>query len=302
MRTKILCALLGAILIGCTSFGEKTPEHNIDKITDATNPAQRKERGSVLTIGVISYGEGIESLDRYEPLKDYLATQSNAIVELEPAYNELKALEQIQRQNWSLIFVPPGLGAIAIKKELYTPLFPSEEGVNRLEKSVIVVLENSSIQQLKDLAHQTIALGKQGSATGYYIPLYDLYGLTFKEIKLAPTPKQILQWLQEGKVVAGALSKQEFEFYKQEFSVKFRILEESRTVPPGLVMIASNISKDRQNKIREIMMNAPVNIINNAGYAPNLPVPNYRQFIILVTKVKPLEKKIRQTPVTLTIE
>lgn len=279
MGKNILWALLSAILIGC----HPPQNHKIEKIT----------------IGVVSYGEGTESLDRYEPLKDYLATQTNAIVELEPAYNELKALEQIKQQNWSLVFVPPGLSAIAIKRQLYTPLFPSE-GINRLEKSVLVVLKNSPLEDIRDLSNRTIALGKTGSATGYYLPLYDLYGLTLQEIKLAPTPKQVLKWLQEGTVVAGALSEKEFELYRRQFKAEFRILHKSRTIPPAMVMLASNLPKNRQTRISELLKNAPSSSIENIGYAPNIPIPDYQQFIILIAKVKPLEKKVRQIPATLT--
>ena len=44
-----------------------------------------------------------------------------------------------------------------------------------------------------DLNGQAVALGQPGSATGYYFPLLNLYGLTLSKIRLAPTPKQALQ-------------------------------------------------------------------------------------------------------------
>ena len=161
-----------------------------------------------LTIGVVSYGEGTVSITKYERLQQYLAQKTRSIVELEPTYNELRALEQIQRKNWSIVFAPPGLAAIAIDRELYSPMLPLEK-VNNLERSIIVVRADSDIESLGDLSNQTIALGKRGSAAGYYLPLYDLYGLTLAKIFFTSTPKQILKSISEGKVKSGALAEYE---------------------------------------------------------------------------------------------
>lgn len=80
-----------------------------------------------LTIGVVSYEQGTVSLDKYNRFKEYIAQQTHSVVELEPTYNELRAIEQIQRKKWDIVFAPPGLAAIAINKELYTPLFSMGE-------------------------------------------------------------------------------------------------------------------------------------------------------------------------------
>ena len=76
-----------------------------------------------LTVGVVSYDAGARSVEKYEGFKDYLAEQADTIVELEPSFNELRAVEQIQRQAWSIVFAPPGLAAIAIGTEHYIPIF-----------------------------------------------------------------------------------------------------------------------------------------------------------------------------------
>ena len=60
----------------------------------------------------------------------------------------------------------------------YLPILPLLGTPN--QKSVLVVRHDSPVQVLGDLANQTIALGAAGSATGYYLPLYDLYGLEFR--------------------------------------------------------------------------------------------------------------------------
>lgn len=264
-----------------------------------TRPVQPINR---LTVGIVSYGAGDNLLDKFERFRAYLSTATQSIIELEPAFNELKAVEQIQRQVWSLVFAPPGLAAIAMGSQQYLPLFALQGSNN--EQSVLLVQADSPIQTLGDLANQVVALGEPGSAAGYYLPLYDLYGLTLQEIRFAPTPKAVLEWLDQGIVAAGALSEQEFQQYRNEFggSSKFRILHESRTVPAGVVLLAPSVDRNQQYQIENAMRNAPSSVIGDAGYIPEAPLPSYDQFIKLVAKVRPLEARVRQKPAILTMD
>jgi phosphonate transport system substrate-binding protein len=253
-----------------------------------------------LIVGVVNYDRGVASLDKFDRFKDYLAESTHAVIELEPAYNELKAVEQVHRRIWSLVFAPPGLAAIAIGAEQYIPLFVLQSTNN--QRSVIVVSANSPIQSLADLANQVIALGEPGSAAGYYLPLYDLYGLTLAEVRFAPTPKTVLEWLNQGTIAAGALSEDEFQRYRGEFDrTSFRILHKSRFVPPGVVLLGPTVDRNQQRIIEDAMRNAPSSVIGDAGYVPDAPLPDYKYFIELVAKVRPLESRVKQTPAVLTM-
>ena len=276
-----LSLLVSAILLGCSSTSRISTQK--------------------LTIGVVGYGNEARSVDKYEPLQRYLAKQTNSIVELEPAYNELQALEQIQRQRWSLVFAPPGIAASAINEEQYLPLFPLE-GFGSRERSLLVVRKDSQIKDLVDLSNKKVALGQPGSATGYYLPLYDLYGLTLAQVIFSPTPRQVLRLLEEGKVDAGALSEAEFQTFRYQFLTNFRILQKSRSIPSGLVILSPTIERNQQENISNSMRNAPASIVSDAGYVVDAQIPEYEEFIKLVEKVKPLEKRVRQTPAVLTTE
>jgi len=252
-----------------------------------------------LTIGVVSYEQGTVSLDKYNRFKEYIAQQTHSVVELEPTYNELQAIEQIHRKQWDIVFAPPGLAAIAINKELYIPLF-SMGGVSSRQRSLLVVLDDKPIKKIADLANKTVTLGQTGSAAGYYVPLYDLYGLTLAQIRFAPTPKTILQWLSEDSVDAGALSENDFELYRREFPrIKFRILHTSRWIPSGVVLLGSTVERNLQQQIQKAMSEAPPDITADAGYVPTAKIPNYQQFIKLVEKVTPLQERVKQTPAVL---
>lgn len=253
-----------------------------------------------LVVGIVSYDASGSSIDKFDRFKTYLEQSTRSLVELEPAFNEIKAVEQIHRRLWSLVFAPPGLAAIAIGSEQYIPLFVLQGPFN--QRSVLLVLDSSPIKTLADLRNQIVALGEPGSATGYYLPLYDLYGLTLSEIRFAPTPKTALEWLNQGTVAACALSEEEFQQYRRTFSTQFRVLHTSRLMPAGVVLLAPTVERNQQQAIEAAMRKAPSSIIGDAGYIPDAALPNYEQFISLVAKVRPLEERVREKPAVLTME
>lgn len=256
-------------------------------------------KGDNLSIGLISYDEGQEAINRYTSFRSYLGEKTGSLIQLEPTFNENKALERIQSRAWSLVFAPPGLAAIAIAQEEYLPLFPLE-GINNL-RSVLVVRKDSPIQNLKDLQGKTVTLGQIGSATGYYLPLYNLYGLTLAELLFAPTPRTVLEWVAQGKSAAGALSKNELALYSRQLSeTEFRVLyTDPHNVPPGAVLIGPTIESNRQERIRKIMGEAPSVLAQEAGYIPNSPAPDYQYMIAVVERVKSIATQIREKRVHL---
>ncbi|OKH26659.1 phosphonate ABC transporter substrate-binding protein [Hydrococcus rivularis NIES-593] len=252
-----------------------------------------------LTIGVISFEESDRSVEQYSELQNYLGSTLRSLVELEPAYNELKALDQIKRKRWDIVFAPPGLAAIAISQAQYVPLFPTEGALKT--RSVIIVLKENPIENLDRLAGKTIALGQPGSATGYYLPIYNLYGLTLAEVRLAATPKNVLELIANREVAAGAMSLAEFNQYRSKFpGVRFRILHtDSHIVPSGAVLVSSDLDPAQKDKIREALSKVSPAIASSAGYITNAPPPDYQYLIAVVDRVVPIAGRIRQKPAPL---
>jgi phosphonate transport system substrate-binding protein len=252
-----------------------------------------------LTVGVISYGEGDQSLERYEGLKEHLARELQTIIQVEPAFNEVQAVQQIQQEVWDIVLASPGLSAIAISQARYLPLLP--RGMGTQERSLIIVRDDSPAKAIGDLAGKAIALGQEGSATGYYLPIFNLYGLTLSEVRLAPTPKTVLEWVEKGETAAGALSLAEFEALRSEFSqTKFRILfRDVHTVPEGAVLISPNVDRTLQEQVKQALESAPPDVIRNAEYIPNVDPPDYGYLIQVVKRVRPIAQRIREKPAPL---
>ena len=267
----------------------------------AVNACKAAQKTSApLLIGVISYDQEEQIINRYQRFSRYLGSVLKAHVEIEPTFNERKALERIQSQAWSLVLAPPGVAAIAINDFQYLPLFPMQEDATNL-RSILVVRKDSPILELKQLEGKTIALGQVGSTTGYYFPLYDLYGLTLAEVLLAPTPKTILEWVAQEKVMAGALSTKEFNLYSSEFRpTEFRILyNDSHLAPPSTILLAPTVDRTYQDRIIKVMRDAPPDVVQEGGYVPNASVPNYEYMISVVERVRAIATNLNNKPAQL---
>ncbi|MGK7933919.1 MAG: phosphate/phosphite/phosphonate ABC transporter substrate-binding protein [Microcystaceae cyanobacterium] len=252
-----------------------------------------------LTIGLISYGEGERSIEQYQSLKSYLGDEMNSFIEVEPTYNELKAVEQINRQAWDLVFANPGLVAIAVSDNKYVAMFPLEQRLSN--RSVIIVPQDSPLQNLNQLSGKSLALSQQGSATGYYFPIFNLYGLTLSEIRFSPLPKTTLEWIANGEVDAGAMSQAEYNRYRTSIpDGRFRVLYTGKhDVPSGAVLVSNRLSPQQKEKIKQVLQASPPNIAASTGYLPNSSVPSYDYMVEVVQRVRPIAERIRQKPAPL---
>ena len=249
-----------------------------------------------LSIGVVSYGDNDKSIRQYNEFKNYLGAQQNSLIELEPTYNEVRALNQIARNQWDLVFAPPGLAAIAISEHNYEPLVPLE-GSDKT-RSVIVVNQDSTAKNRRDLRGERIALGQKGSATGYYLPIFNLYGLNFKQVIYAPTPKDVLQLLAEDKVTVGALSLADYNILKRDYQPnQFKIVHlDQHKVPPGAILISDRIERNQQEQIKQALQNTPSFIAATAGYLPNEQLPDYAYLIKVIKRV---QEVLEESPMVL---
>ncbi|WP_373528265.1 phosphate/phosphite/phosphonate ABC transporter substrate-binding protein [Nostoc sp.] len=266
--------------------------------TFASCQSTRKFEGA-LTVGVINYGGGEQIINQYAKFNSYLGEKTNAYIQLEPAFNENRAVERLEARAWSLVFAPPGIAAIAIARYQYVPLFPLI-GISNL-RSIFVVRKDSPITELKQLQGQTVALGQLGSATGYYFPLYNLYGITLADILFAPTPKAALELVAQGKAIACAVSEAELSLHGSQFSpTEFRILfKDPHYVPLGVVLIGPNVERNRQESIRKVMSDSPSGLAQEVGYVTNGQVPDYKYMISVVDRVNSISSKLQKKPIQL---
>jgi phosphonate transport system substrate-binding protein len=256
-----------------------------------------------LTIGTLSYEAGDHTIAQYDGLKRYLSEKLQSIIQIEPTFNENKGLERIKARAWSLVFAPPGLVAIAMSQYRYTPLIPLDGNSNL--NSVLVVKKDSLYRDLQSLAGKKLAIGQPGSATGYYFPIYNFYGLTLAELIPSATPKAVLAAVAQGRADVGALSLQEFNTHKAEIpQTEFRIVFVDRhKVPAGAILVSPDIELKLQDSIHQILQNTPALIARQAGFIPQGKVPDYKYMVSVVKRVRSIlptdRSQLTQKPIRL---
>jgi phosphonate transport system substrate-binding protein len=265
--------------------------------------ARRSIQTEQLTIGTLSYKSGQRQISQYDDLKQYLEEKLQSIVQIEPTFNENKALERIRAKAWSLVFAPPGLAAIAMSQYRYTPLMPLNDNNNF--NSILVAKKNSPYRDLQSLAGKKLAIGQLGSATGYYFPIYNLYGLTLAELIPSATPMAVLEAVAQGRADVGALSRHEFDTYKSEIpQTEFQIVfVDQHKVPAGAILVSSDIELKLQDSIHQILQSTPPIIAQKAGFIPQGVVPDYKYTISVVDRVRAIlptdRSQLMQKPVRL---
>lgn len=239
-----------------------------------------------LTIGIVDYGLAKQSSDRFDLFRQYLEEKLQSSVQIEPTFNEIKALERIRAQAWSLVVAPPGLAAIAMSQYQYSSLVPLE-GIEDL-RSILVVRKDSPYQDLRSLAGKKLAIGQPGSATGYYLPLFNFYGLTLAELIVTSTPQATLTAVAQGTADVGALSLQEFNRRQPEAGLpELRILfTDPHRIPTGAILISSTVEAKRQDAIRQVLKDTPSTIAREASFIPTGTVPDYKYMISVVDRVR----------------
>jgi len=248
------------------------------------------------SIGIINYGNNDRNIKKYQQLEEYLGTELNSSIEIEPVYNEIRALQQISTKKWDLVFAPPGLAAIAVSQYDYQPIMPLEGRDNT--RSAIVVKNNSPYKERRDLAGKTITLGQKGSATGYYLPLYNLYGLSFKEILYAPTPKNVLQQISEDKTAAGALSLEEYNLHRRDFPPNtFRVLYlDKHNIPPGAILVSDRIERNQEAQIITKLTETPSFIASSVGFLSKQELPDYDYLVKVIERVRQISEPSTTSP------
>ncbi|MBE9180202.1 PhnD/SsuA/transferrin family substrate-binding protein [Oculatella sp. LEGE 06141] len=242
-----------------------------------------------LLIGAVADGDQIAP---FQELEGYLEQELGVPIDLETTPNELRAIAQIKQNAWHLIFASPGVAAIAIA-EGYVPIFSLNSATHL--SSVLVVRDDSAIKTLEDVNGATLALGHRGSATAYFVPLWNLYGITLNKIVFA-NANTALTWLEQSIVDVAAMSQAELEAYRKRSQISVRVISIDRRqqVPAGSVVISPDIDQNQQILLEKAMKQAHPNLIQGTGYVPNAPIPQYEEWIAFINQLQRIEGRIRE--------
>lgn len=132
-------------------------------------------------------------------LRNLLMAASGCEVLLEPVASPEQARVQLTQSSWDAAFLPPGLAALALERagdDRYSLVRPlGRRGQSRTQ---LLVRVDSPYTSLKHLRGTRLGLLPRGSLTGFYLPLYNLHGLTLASVHYALGYDELLEQLRAG--------------------------------------------------------------------------------------------------------
>lgn len=226
-----------ALLVACTQ--ENSSQVEVSKET-------RKSEKLTLTFIVHPYDNPSRLVARFTPFCDYLSKAIGQQVNLVIARSYVDQIQRISKGQVDLAYMGPTpfLRAqdhyLVSAKERLVPIAAEVKGGVASYQSVIVVPDNSDINEVKELEDRTFAFGAPHSFSSHYVPRVMLgnAGLAFKDLRdyaFLGRHERVALAVLHGDYDAGGLNREVAKRY-QDRSPGLRILSTSPPLPPHLIV------------------------------------------------------------------
>jgi len=229
-----------------------------------------------LRVGYVGAAEGrvsresdVISVDDLEQMRTLMTLASRCDVQFEPMLSPERARQRLQNGEWDLAFLPPGLTAVAMQRGLDHQ--PVRQLMRRNQSSsALLVSETSPARSLADLNGLRLGLLPRGSLTGFYLPLYNLHGLKFSQVRYANSYDDLLNLLRNGEVDVIAW---DAGLADQVDGVR-RLSEDSHDIPQGALVLSQSLISDDHKPLLSVLDESAAQMPVTLGYASGvLPAP-----------------------------
>ena len=271
LKQNLLIMFLGsiALLIAACQSTEAIA------LEDLPTPIPTPSSSQIETLILADVNEDVaESVADFQPMADYLAANlgefgiSKGKVVVVP---DVEAMSDLLKNGEAhLYFDSPYAATIVYNQAGAVPLLRRwKDGINEYY-SVIIVRGDSGIEKLDDLKGQTVAFEDPGSTSGYIMPKAHLLeqGYTLVE-KSSPTDsvaddqigyvfaqseENIVAWLLNGDVAAGALNVLDFEELIDEAQTELVVIAQGNPVPRHMTLASPKMDEKLRQRITELLL------------------------------------------------
>ena len=225
----------------------------------------RKLQAKPLIIGIAS---GSPEED-YNALAAHLKDQVGSFVEIDKDTPFVELSDRIASQDWDIAFTRSPIFSIKAEDNHYIGvaiMFPDQPPYYR---GSLYVRSDSPIKSIADInSTTTIALGNPESAPTFQMPIYALYG---KSLRLGTgyRPRDVVEMVKTGKADIGAA-----RYGAVKDDPALRIIYVSKAIPRAGVYLSPKLSITDNNRVKEALLNAPLEIQAKANYGSG-KIPNY---------------------------
>ena len=247
-----------------------------------------KIQAKTITIGTLGSQEYQESVANYlreqvVPANYFNFLRGNEVkvnINGDKALPYQEAQSRIAAKEWDIAFTLSPVNSVFAKDNGYTfaaLMFPESQGY----QSGLFVKAGSVIKSLDDIKPTTvIGLGSLTSASSFYLPAYDLYGKILT-VNIGNRGQKIVEMVKAGQVDIGAAAVGDTV---RSDDPDLRIIHFSRRLPGAGVYLSPNLSTSDKEAIKNLMLNAPVEIKKKSNYGIGKE-PDYTYLRGLIKKV-----------------
>lgn len=210
------------------------------------------------------------------------------------------AKDHIRNTDWDLVFAYSPMLSLTCKENGYRyvgRMFASKPSYYR---SCLFVRKSSSIRSIKDINSRTVvALGSPNSASSFFMPIYDLYGSSFR-LRSAERSATIKDMVTQGAADVGAVAE---EALLESDLKKFRVIHHSRDIPGSGIYASHTLSENDFQAIRKAVLDAPDKVKKRIDYDGS-PEPDYSEFTKIAQRAEWTIKcvDLNRNPVSLNCE
>ena len=269
--------------IGCTQPSENSQRTPMDKAASPNGSQPLDESSNLgkelatLNMATIPWQVSTDQLKQLQPLADYLSKAVGRPVKFQVAKDYDTAINLLVEGKVDFAQLGP-LTYVKAKQRnphLQPIVAPIEKTTGRpWYTSVIVVKNNSGINNLKDLKGKRVAFVSKSSASGYLVPLGALKDIgiepeqDFAAVTYAGSHNQVKEELILGKVDAIANDKRSYLAQLKAGNIdatKYKIIWESQPIPNTPIVASSKLPPQELTAIKKAFINAPEGIIDPSG-------------------------------------
>ncbi|MAR07283.1 MAG: phosphonate ABC transporter substrate-binding protein [Cyanobium sp. NAT70] len=247
--------ITGMMLVGCGS--------STDDQVSVCGPQGNLRVGFVGSVeGKSEISESLIADDELERMRTLLTIASRCEVQFEPVFSSERARERLVRGEWDIAFLPPGLTAMAMQRGVEDQPIRQLVRPNR-SRSALLVHRDSAVKTLADLNGKRLGLLPRGSLTGFYLPLYNLHGLTLKEVRYANNFEELLTLLKNGDLDVIA-----WDTGLSEPGDAYRLLaEDNHDIPHGSMVLSKEILKRNYKPMLKVLDDSAGQMPKSLGYS-----------------------------------
>jgi phosphonate transport system substrate-binding protein len=239
--------------------------------------AQVKQGPSIqtLTLGLVFQGAPEPVAERFRPLVEYLGRKftptgaTKGTVTVVPNTAQLMKLLEAKRVD---LYLESPFPTYLINRSGFAHLLLRRWKSGMTEyRGIIFTSKNSRIARLDDLRGKMIAFEDAGSTSGYFLPKLLLFNKGFSVVEkprlgakvsdreigyvFADGDKNVVNLVAQEKVVAGAMSNDDYANLDDKSRALFSILGETESLPRHLVSVRRGLPQPIVKRLSDILLN-----------------------------------------------